>query len=468
MPLLYNLVCFAVEPIAVLDRSDTGRPVKNFRLLTLLKRQRLTIATAIAFGISAQDVCATVRYVKNCGNDFTPGTLGYEIIHADSGDTIDLTNLTCGRITGVYSVNFKDLNLVGPGRDALVIDGQLDNRVFSIYGVGTRFSASELTITRGADRSDDASGACISSQGHVELTNVAVINCIASGQSRGVGGGISATSLSLVRSVVSGNLVYGKIAFGGGIAVFGGDLVMHDTLVNDNEVRMAPTATRDGFGGGVAVGSNYERAEITGSTISGNHAATSAGMSFQSSMPYLSSVVMVNSTVSGNKAERHTGGIYSMMSTSIYASTIAFNTATSIKEADGDNAYVGLHIAGAPAHISDTIISNNSIGNRLSDFSMSGTHPALRSEFNIITSSNVQSLSGTISFDPMLQPLAFNGGPTPTHALPAGSPAIDAGGWPGIASLFDQRGDGFSRHVGYEDIGAYEYQGDSIFSNGFD
>ncbi len=76
----------------------------------------------------------------------------------------------------------------------------------------------------------------------------------------------------------------------------------------------------------------------------------------------------------------------------------------------------------------------------------------------------------TISADPLLQPLADNGGATRTHALGDGSPAIDAGD--NTASLaFDQRGGGYPRVVGVAaDIGAYERQSidDAIFVDGFD
>jgi hypothetical protein len=60
----------------------------------------------------------------------------------------------------------------------------------------------------------------------------------------------------------------------------------------------------------------------------------------------------------------------------------------------------------------------------------------------------------------MLGPLQDNGGPTFTHALLTGSPAIDHGD-PNFTSppYYDQRGPGFARVVnGRIDIGAFEVQ----------
>jgi hypothetical protein len=67
-----------------------------------------------------------------------------------------------------------------------------------------------------------------------------------------------------------------------------------------------------------------------------------------------------------------------------------------------------------------------------------------------------------------LQPLANNGGPTQTHALGAGSPAIDTGNNDAVLST-DQRGYGFPRTVGAgTDIGAFELLNDRIFFDGFE
>jgi hypothetical protein len=66
--------------------------------------------------------------------------------------------------------------------------------------------------------------------------------------------------------------------------------------------------------------------------------------------------------------------------------------------------------------------------------------------------------SADAPIDPLLGPLLDNGGPTLTHALLSGSPAIHAGN-NAYATDWDQRGPGYPRIVnGIIDIGAFEVQ----------
>jgi hypothetical protein len=65
-----------------------------------------------------------------------------------------------------------------------------------------------------------------------------------------------------------------------------------------------------------------------------------------------------------------------------------------------------------------------------------------------------------INTNPMLGPLQNNGGPTFTHALLSGSPAINAGD-PVFSPppTFDQRGPGYPRVSGGRiDVGSFELQ----------
>ena len=72
--------------------------------------------------------------------------------------------------------------------------------------------------------------------------------------------------------------------------------------------------------------------------------------------------------------------------------------------------------------------------------------------------------------DARLSPLAFNGGPTQTHALMTGSPAIDRGANP-LSLIFDERGafflrttDGNGDGIVVPDMGAFEVQSNSVSS----
>src|SRR5207253_2073140 len=83
--------------------------------------------------------------------------------------------------------------------------------------------------------------------------------------------------------------------------------------------------------------------------------------------------------------------------------------------------------------------------------------------YNISTDNGGGFLTGPgdqINTNPILGPLQDNGGPTFTHELLTGSPAIDAGD-PNFTPppFYDQRGIGFDRVInGRIDIGSFEVQ----------
>jgi hypothetical protein len=86
--------------------------------------------------------------------------------------------------------------------------------------------------------------------------------------------------------------------------------------------------------------------------------------------------------------------------------------------------------------------------------------PQLKPGFANDVNNNIT--ANPIFADPLLLPLADNGGPTQTRALQAGSPALDAGN-PATCPSLDQRG---YLRLGQCDIGAYELGG-SPFVAGF-
>ena len=139
-----------------------------------------------------------------------------------------------------------------------------------------------------------------------------------------------------------------------------------------------------------------------------------------------------NSTLSGNSATGNGGGIY--------------------------NTHQRLGIA--RLELGSTILNSGSSGENI--FNLGGT--VTSHGYNLSSDNGGGYLTGPgdqINTDPMLGPLQDNGGPTFTHALLLGSPAIDTGD-PNFTPppLYDQRGPGFDRVVnGRIDIGSFEVQG---------
>ena len=221
-----------------------------------------------------------------------------------------------------------------------------------------------------------------------------------------------------------------------------------------------------GFGGGILNGSGATLT-ITNSTISGNTAAFGGGI-FNSGP-----LTIANTTVTGNTASEG-GGIYSNGSLTIINSTISGNTVNS----DGG----GIFNIGTVAITNSTLSSNSAsfgggiftigtveIGDSVLKAGASGVNIAndggtvTSLGYNLSSDDGGGFLTGPgdqINTDPLLGPLQDNGGPTFTHALLPGSPAIDMGD-PNFTPppSFDQRGSGSSRVVnGRIDIGSFEVQ----------
>ena len=170
-------------------------------------------------------------------------------------------------------------------------------------------------------------------------------------------------------------------------------------------------------------------------------------------------MTIVNSTLSGNSAEDSGGGIYSdgevggSVILEIAHSTLATNSADV-----GGGIYIDAALAGYVAvEIGNTIFSAGTSGANIEN--VEGTVTSLG--YNLSSDGGGGFLGATgdrINTNALLGPLANNGGPTLTHALLAGSPAINAGN-PSFTAPpdFDQRGSGFTRKVGSRiDIGAFE------------
>jgi hypothetical protein len=414
----------------------------------------------------------STQMVTHCRDDDTLGSLRRSVSESISGDTVDLSQLTCSRISlrlGHIEIGVEELHFVGPGRDALTIDGNDTDRIF-LHASGGLLSFSDMTLERGrhiVGGTDIAYGGCIATGAELVLESVTVRDCNAIGVGA-YGGGVLSGLLRMSNSTISGNTAFGNhptngtAAYGGGAFSYGVEIV--DSTISGNRAIGAhnPPLTHWEIGGGIFVARNGGLIERT--TISNNYA-----MRFAGGITQEGDLTVRNSTISGNIARDDDGGglrVRQVTAVTIENSTIAFN------QAGTDGGGISFINFASPSTIVSTIISDNRAGSSATDIHstmplvISGSHNLIRNQGTLLSLP-----SDTLTVDPMLRPLANYGGTTRTHALPVNSPAIDRG--IKVSALYtDQRGDGFLRTDGKDtDIGAFEYQiprPNQIFRDGFD
>jgi hypothetical protein len=285
------------------------------------------------------------------------------------------------------------------------------------------------------------------------------------------GGGITTrySTLEVVRSTISGNKTTTSddtTKGGGGLYTFAGDMVIVHSTISGNQ------SARDG--GGIKAIDNRGSVTMIGSTISGNTAAQNGGGIYT-----FDTIVSLNQvTVTGNTAGGIGGGLDGLRGSSnvllgfivVRNSIVAANNAGSAADIAQPR----------PLNNNDRIIILDSLIGDNSNQSSGVVEPASSTK-----DPSTGNIVGTASakIDPKLGPLAFNGGPTQTHALFAGSLAIEAGGDNSTAAKdvldvdsdgntdevisVDQRGQPFGRFedgiadatiTNAMDMGAYERQ----------
>jgi predicted outer membrane repeat protein len=373
---------------------------------------------------------ATTIAVTNT-NDSGPGSLRQALLDANDGDTIDATGIS-GVITltsGQLLVD-KSVTINGAGADVLAIDGNAASLVFFIFRnpPGETVLISGFTIRNGRGNQFGA----IYNEETLTITNSTISGNLA-GE---FGGGI----FNLGTATIFNTTFTGNSAANGGAIYNPGIMTITDSTISGNMARTD--------GGAIF---NVETLEIANSTISNNSADEGGGISNGGTL------TISNTTVSGNSARRGGGAFNSdqagMLTTN---STLSGNTANEV----GGGIY---NVNGATLDIGNTILNaGNTSANLLND---GGTITSLG--YNLSSDDGGGVLNGPgdqINTDPALGALQDNGGPTFTHELLPGSPAIDAGD-PNFTPppFFDQRGFGFDRVVnGRIDIGSFEVQTQTV------
>jgi len=357
--------------------------------------------------------------------------------------------------------------------------------------VGLTISNSTISGNTAGDQGGGLYGYYIT--GPVLISNTTISGNHALGDG---GGGINllyaSGGVTITGSVISDN---DSAGYGGGIyfeGAEGGATISFTTIANNH--------AGEG-GGGIEWYASDGTLQIRNSTISGNTSDALGGGIYVSSSTY-APVEIFNSTISGNTAADDGGGISfaSYYGMTIVQSTIVANTGASVDgvfldcgvevpaaasqrhnhnadkagalAAEGKDAHPRTKTQRVRAKAVEPVSSIGSIisANGTVDIGDSCVLEAQNSLLGTISGTTLVDQGGNLmGVEARLGPLADNGGPTQTHELLPGSPAINAGpnplpAFPG--NEFDQRGEGYARVVaGVVDIGAYEVQPIAITPN---
>jgi hypothetical protein len=433
--------------------------------------------------IGAIEVHPTSLYATN-NNDSGPGSLRQAILDNNGlggSNPIYFSSNVVGTITltsGPLVMNVAG-QVFGPGPNVLAVSGNHNGRVFDSRSGPTTISG--LTIRDGlvigatgapGQTGFDERGAGIYTQGTLLVSNCVVIsNTVIGGTGgnanfgsggnggKGLGGGLynAGANFTLVNCTFDGNTTTGGLggtsaASGGG---FGGNGLggavcsigdgnvsilacefKNDVAKGGDGVVGDPTGVGgQGYGGGIY---SESIVAVSGSTIAGN------------------SAIGGGSGIGGGPGSGSGGGGYSITTWTFTNSTIANNTATggSFNFGGGLNSQGTLSmfnctITGNQADYGGAMNASPTLGNTIlaGNTTTTGgpdvTGSIFSEDYNLIQKTNGLAISGPtlhmiIGVDPLLEPLANNGGPTRTCALRSGSPAIDKGKNKGPAT--DQRG----------------------------
>jgi hypothetical protein len=223
----------------------------------------------------------------------------------------------------------------------------------------------------------------------------------------------------------------------------------HFTLDASSVIGNTSTNTEFCRGGGIDLAN--VGAVVTDSTISGNTINSpfgrGGGIFIYSEVDFPTSLSVYNSTIADNviNGDYSRGGGVRFQSYGNYDGAHDSVPPTGFFESTIISGNVATE--GSAIQIKDSpVVANNSL--------IEGTVETNPTQAGTFTPDAVTiALFGQ---DPRIRPLADNGGPTLTHALRCGSPAIDAGS--NVTGLrFDQRDHGFPRRTGHRvDIGAVE------------
>ena len=395
------------------------------------------VSTGRGGGIYNIDGNVSVTATTLAGNSAEEGGGIYNASHAV------LTVDSCTLIRNIASRWGGGIANISETADATLLSTKVDQS-HSAYGGGIYISQGHFHLVDSAVSSSKVTqngAGIVNHEGTLVVESSLVSNNSAEFSIGGIHNQGKQATTRVSDSTISGN--YGDL-YCGGIYNDDGDVLLYSSEVRANTSRYA--------GGGLI--NDGGRLQIESSTISGNIAGgEGAGISNQDG-----SLRILTSTISGNKASGSGGGIYNREgSAEIEHCTITNNVAGS--NGNGSVRGGGLFDRTTNTLLTDSIVAGNYrldgetvISNDITGILAPDSHHNLTGyDFGTGLVDGVN--DNIVGVDPLLGPLADNGGSTPTHALLLDSPAINAG-TPSLQINYDQRG--IERDI-FQDIGAFEF-----------
>jgi hypothetical protein len=397
---------------------------------------RYLFLAAIFFSLSSLYTNAATYTVTNT-NDNGSGSLREAIATANStvADDLIVFNIS-GCPNGVCTIVLTSdqmvinasssagtLTISNPaGPQSLIVSGDNYSRIFRAVS-GSSLTIDGLTLENGygVDGFESSVGGALRNEGSANISN-----SVFRSNYGYYGGAIWNGSGTLV--LTNSEIINNGASAGGGIYSIDGPLLIRDSTIANNGST---------YGGGVAIFAVHD---------------------------YSWTATFANSTFSGNWTA---GPFYDGFGGAVYLATssasVSFINVTMTQNVGYGGGVAGDPAIGASMNVRNSIISANIVND----------DPVYSDIHNVLVNNVGHNI---ISQPALLGPLSNNGGPTRTHALLSGSPAINAGnncvltengcgdGNPALPT--DQRGSG---RFGNVDIGAFElHQTSSTTASPFD
>lgn len=429
----------------------------------------ITVGSATA--VANDGACSLSEAILNANSDSRVYTSAGECAAGSGDDTINMTadvTLTASRGYYVYAdtglaVVSTPITIEGNGHTISRSSAAPDFRILAVDYTGD-LTLNEVTVSGGA-LVGFVGGGGIANYGALTLNDSVVSDNYAYFYGGGIlnysvltlnrstitsnatyrsGGGISEGTTILNDSEISWNSAGGRgggiftsggvystnstishndAGRGGGLSVWRGRLELTDSTVAANSANQYGGGIEKRYGnfaitrstissnsttdtGGGLLAKHVADGEVTNSTFSGNVAGGKGGGIY-----IIGELRLNNTTISGNSSGADGGGIYNVAVTDAYQSIIAGNTAAG-QGVEVFNSNLGFFQVGHQNVLGHSGLTNNA--------AFRGFTPS--AAYDVTATSDG---SDPTALSAIIGPLADNGGPTLTHALISGSPAID-------------------------------------------